>query len=165
VQRVGAPSIIQNKEISQISLSQAPIVGSGELSISTITGINQKITFLNPQNANMEEIASYLLHVAPEAQFVNVTASDAPPTFGGVVCPQCKSNNTQSTGESRKFSVWKIICGVLLVSMGIGASAGGIVPQLIIIVGGLALAANGLKLIGKKKLDCFCMNCRKRFRV
>ena len=165
VQKVGAPSVIQNKEISKISLSQAPVVGSGELLISTITGVNQKITFLYPQNANMEAIVSYLLHVAPNAQFVNTNAEETPSSIVGVVCPQCKSNNTQSTGESRRLTIWKIAVGAFIVIAGFGSMSGGIAISLFVIALGLLLAANGFGIIGKRKLDCFCMNCRKRFRV
>lgn len=165
--KVGSPSVIANKEITQISLLQAPVTGTGELSILTVTGIAQKVTFLYPQNPNMEEIASYLLKTAPEAQFVNIspTTADSPTDVGGVLCPRCGSKKTKMTGESRKFSVWKIILGVMLFSMGVRVSAGGIMPQLLMIGGGVALVATGLRLIGKKKSDCICMRCRKRFQV
>jgi Zn finger protein HypA/HybF involved in hydrogenase expression len=163
--RVGAPTVIMNREISQISLLQAPVVGSGELSLLTVTGITQKISFLYPQNPNMQEIASYLLHVAPDAKFVNVSTETTSASIQGVACPKCKSNNTNTTGESRKFSVWKIIVGALLVISGIGSMSGGVAISLVIITGGLVLAANGFSIIGKRKLDCLCLNCRSKFRV
>ena len=40
--KVGSPMVIVNKEISQISLAQAPVVGTGELSLLTVIGITQK---------------------------------------------------------------------------------------------------------------------------
>lgn len=170
--KVGSPSVIVNKEISQVSLLQAPVVGTGELSLLAVTGITQKVTFLYPQNPKMGEIASYLLHVAPDAKFTRVEPKEQPKTpkeipinIAGIRCPKCQSMNTTMTGKSRKFSVWKILLGIMLISIGIRVTSGGIVPQILLIVGGIALTANGLRLIGKKKLDCFCMNCRKRFRV
>ena len=163
--QIGSPFIIVNKEIAQISSSQAPMVGTGELSLLTVTGIMQKINFLYPQNPNMGEIASYLLYVAPEAKFQRIEPNEQSVNISGVKCPKCKSNNTKMSGESRKFSVLKILLGIMLLSMGIGVTAGGIAPQIILIIGGIALVANGLSLVGKKKSNCFCMNCRNRFRV
>ena len=165
VQKVGAPVTIRNNEISQISLSQAPMVGTGELSLYTITGITQKITFLYPQNPNMGEIASYLLHIAPEAQFTSTPQKDNTNDLSGVACPKCNSTNTKMTGESRKFSIWKIILGALLTILGISVTTGPIAFRILIIIGGVALLAFGLRLVGKKKADCLCMDCRKRFRL
>jgi len=161
--KVGSTAVIANNEISQISLLQAPMAGTGEFCLSTTTGLSQKITFLHTQNQNIGEIASYLSIVAPQAQFTN-TAS-APPELAGVVCPKCKSNNTKATGKSRKLSVWKIICGALLVVSGLNSITQQFVFALLLILGGLALGAAGLRLIGKMKTDCLCMNCRKTFRV
>ena len=101
--KAGSEFTIVNKEIVQVSLSQAPVVGTGELSLRTITGITQKITFLYTQNSNMGEIASYLLHVAPDAQFTNVESKEEYINIDGVRCSNCKSNNTKMTGQSRKF--------------------------------------------------------------
>ena len=166
--QVGSPSVIINKEIAQISLSQAPLVGTGEFSLLTITGITQKITFLYPQNPNITAIASYLSQVAPEAKFANVLHNDASVTnIDGIMCPKCKSNNTKMTGQSRDFSVWKILFGIFLVLTGFtGITQGQTIGIfIIIIIGGIALSANGLRLIGKKKLDYLCGNCGNRFRV
>jgi len=165
VPKVGVTSVINNNEISQISLSPAPMVGSGELSILTVTGFTNKITYLYPQNPNMQEIASYLLHVAPNAQFTSISQNTEPAVITGVVCPKCKSSNTQTAGESREFSIWKIAVGAFIVAAGIGSMSGGVGISLVVIALGLALAANGLRIIGKKKINCVCMNCRKRFRI
>ena len=73
--KIGAESVIANKEIKRISITQAHLTGTGELSIITTTGIKKKINFLFPQNVNMEKIASYLSHVAPDAKFTNVRAN------------------------------------------------------------------------------------------
>jgi len=165
IPKVGFTSIVNNNEISQISLSPAPKVGSGELSILTITGFTNKITYLYPQNPNMQEIASYLLQVAPNAQFVNNSQNMEPTAVAGVVCPKCKSANTQSTGEFRKFSIWKIAVGAFIVATGIGSMSGGVGISLVVIALGLVLAANGLRIIGRKKMNFICLNCRKRFRI
>ncbi|MCL2696015.1 MAG: hypothetical protein FWE69_06795 [Clostridiales bacterium] len=185
--KVGSPAVIENKEIAHIHFIQAPVVGTGELALITATGFTQKVTFLSPQNPNLGEITSYLRQAAPQAQFSNQPPQNpnlgdiasrlrqaAPPAqfsdtaaapFDGASCPKCKSNNTKMTGISRKISVWKIAVGLLLVFMGIGVTAGEAGAALFFVVGGLALAANGIGLFGKKKSDCVCMNCRNRFRV
>ena len=36
---------------------------------------------------------------------------------------------------------------------------------LILIIGGLILSASGYGLIGKKKVNLFCMDCRKKFAI
>ena len=163
--KAGTPTTILNKEITGLTLIQAPIVGTGELIITSITGITQKINFLYTQNSNAGEVASYLRQLAPNAQLNNSITNDIPVNAQGIICPKCKSNNTVSTGISRKFSVWKIVVGALLISMGIGTSPTDIIIFLLLFLGGAALVANGLRLFGKKKLNCLCMNCRKRFRV
>ena len=146
--KLGASTVIANSEIAQISLSQAPVTGTGELSLLMVTGITKKITFLYTQNPSMVEIASYLLHVAPDAQFTSVENNDASASINmdGIRCPKCGSNNTKMTGKSRKLSIWKILCGILLVAMGIEAigtwTSAGPVPIILIIVGGIALTAN-----------------------
>ena len=170
--KVGSPFVINNKEIAQISLLQAPVVGSGELLLLTVTGISQKITFLFPQNQNMSEIASYLLHVAPDARFVNPsthsqTASPfaAPTALIGVTCPICRSKNTQSTGETRKKKFWAIFVGLLFVATGFTLIVEDIGPAIVSLVMGVALAAYGFGFFSKMKTDCVCLNCRKKFRL
>jgi len=165
-QKVGTAFQITNNEISQISLTQAPVVGSGELTLRTVTGITQNITFLYPQNQNMNEIASYLLKVAPGAQFVNTTPISPQAAFQGIMCPKCRSNNTTiSGGETRCFTVWKIVLGGFLAAAGLGSFREGIGVALLLITGGIVLVINGLGIIGKKKMNCLCGNCRRRFRV
>jgi len=170
-QKIGTPFVIENRHISQISILQAPIVGSGELSINTVTGFTQKITFLYPQNAAVNDILSYLLHVAPNAQFVNASSTDSLSNHNGVACPKCRSNNTITNGLFRKVSIWKIIVGILVAFMAISVNAQGgwnanqFIFGLLLAVGGIALALNGLGIFGKKKLNFLCMNCRKKFRV
>ena len=164
--KVGSPAVIANSEISRISLSQASAIGTGELSIQAVTGITQKITFLFPQNSAMGNIASYLLHVAPGAQFANHESDSNVPDISGIKCPKCESNDTSVTGESRKKSTWKIVVGALIAISGIGGMGEtGILTGLIIIILGIALAASGLGIVGKIRTACLCKNCRKRFWV
>ena len=164
--KVGSPAVIANNEIAKISLSQASTIGTGELSIQAVTGISQKITFLFPQNSAMGDIASYLLHAAPGAQFVTNEAESNVPDIAGIKCPKCRSNDTSVTGESRKKSMWKIIIGILLVISGIGGiGATDFLAGLVILLLGIALAGLGLGVFGKKKTACLCKNCRKRFWV
>jgi len=162
--KAGPSTTIVNKEITGLTLIQAPIVGTGELIITSVTGITQKINFIYTQNSNAGEVASYLRQLAPDVQINNSTQNEISANAQGIMCPKCRSNNTVSTGVSRKFSVWKIVVGGLLISMGIGSSPD-ITFFLLTFLGGAALVANGLRLFGKKKLNCLCMNCRKRFRV
>jgi len=170
--KAGSPFIINNKEIAQISLSQASVVGSGELLLLTVTGISQKITFLSPQNQNMNEIASYLLHVAPDAKFVDPSAhsnlaSPASASAGliGVSCPKCRSKETQAIGVSRKKKIWAIVVGILFVITGFTMFGEGVGPALTSIVIGGVLTAYGFGFLGKMKTDCLCLNCRKKFRI
>ena len=166
--KVGSPFVINNREIAQISLLQAPVVGSGELSLFTVTGITQRITFLFSQNQNMSEIASYLLHVAPDARFVNPSTHSspnaAPNALVGVTCPKCKSKNTQSTGETRKKKVWAVIVGLVFVVTGFTLFEDGIATVMVSLVTGGVLTVYGLGFFGKKKTDCVCLNCRHKFR-
>jgi len=167
--KVGSPFVIDNKEIAQISLAQASVVGSGELVLLTRTGISQKITFISSQNQNMSDIASYLLHVAPGAQFVNPSTStvNTPAAIVGVSCPLCKSKNSQSTGESRKVIIWGILAGVLFIITGFTLLAGeeDIAPAITSLVVGGILTAFGFGLFSKKKTDCVCLDCRKKFQI
>jgi len=160
--KVGAPSVVTNKEITQISLVPAPTVGTGELTLITLTGITQKITFLSTQNPVMGEIASYLLHVAPEAQFKRIEPSV---NVEGISCPHCKGRETKTVGQSRKLSHFKAVFGVLLVITGVAGFFNNVIMGLIFIASGIVLAANGLRLVGKIKTECLCMKCRKRFWV
>ena len=165
-QKVGPVFQIINNEISQISVTQAPVVGSGELILRTITGITQNITFLSPQNQNMNEIASYLLKVAPGAQFVNASQITPTTAFQGIICPKCRSTNTTiSGGETRCFTVWKIVLGGFLAIAGFSSILESLGAALFLIAGGTVLVINGLGIIGKKKMNCLCGNCRRRFRV
>ena len=163
--KAGLATTILNKEITGLTLIQAPIVGTGELIITSAIGITQKINFLYTQNQNAGEITSYLRQLAPNAQVNNSAPNETSVNVQGIMCPKCRSNNTVSTGVSRKLSVWKIVLGALLISAGIGSSPTDIIIFILLFVGGAALVANGLRLFGKKKLNCLCMNCRKRFRV
>jgi len=86
------------------------------------------------------------------------------PVSKGAACPKCKSANTQTMGESKVFTVWKIIVGVFLIVAGFGSMSPGFSPSWVLIIGGAALAANGTPFLSKKKVDCVCMDCRKRFR-
>jgi len=168
--KVGQPFAINNKEIAQITLSQAPVVGSGEFSLLTVTGISQKITFLSPQNQNMSEIASYLLHVAPNARFVNpstnpqASSAGASGTLLGVTCSKCGSKNTQAKGESRKMKIWAVLVGILFVVSGFTLIGENISAAMTSLVIGGFLAAYGFGLFTKKKTECVCLNCRNTFR-
>jgi len=168
--KIGAASILANKEITEISLAQAPIHGTGELSFVTAAGITKKVTFLYPQNPNMEEIASYLLHVVPDAKFVTATptadfATEQVPVMKNILCPKCKQNAGQILGVSRKMSIWKIVVGVILILISFGVTdwQGEIIMHLVFIVVGLVFLFFGIK--GKKKSNCLCSSCGNRFRV
>jgi len=163
--KIGSPILIANSEISHVSLKQAPLVGTGDFSVRTITGVQQNITFLYQQNQNMNEIASYLLQITPTAQFINIGTEEQSVFAQGITCPKCKNNNTTVSNESRKFSIWKIVIGIFTVIMGFGSMSGGVGISLFVIVLGTLLALNGFGIIGKKKINCFCANCRKRFRA
>jgi len=167
VPKIGQTAVIANKDIAKIALMLAPTVGTGELSVIAVTGFTQKVTFLSPQNPAVHDAVSYLLHVAPNALFVNLSSQEtqsSAPVSKGAACPKCKSANTQTMGESKVFTVWKIIVGVFLIVAGVGSMTPGISPSWVLIIGGAALAANGTPFLSKKKVDCVCMDCRKRFR-
>ena len=167
VPKIGQTAVIANKDIAKIALMLAPTVGTGELSVIAVTGFTQKVTFLSPQNPAVHDAVSYLLHVAPNALFVNLSSQEtqsSAPVSKGAACPKCKSANTQTMGESKVFTVWKIIVGVFLIVAGFGSMSPGFSPSWVLIIGGAALAANGTPFLSKKKVDCVCMDCRKRFR-
>jgi len=157
--KAGSPLIINNREIAQVSITQAQAAGTGELMLSTVTGISQKITFSFSQNQNMNEIASYLLHVAPDARFGSSS------TLTGVTCPKCRSNNTQSTGETRKMKIWAMLVGLLFLVTGFTLYGEGVAAMMTSFVIGGVLTAFGFGLLNKKKTDCLCLACRAKFRL
>jgi len=161
---IGAASVIDNKDISQVSLTQAPITGTGELTIRSVTGFSQSIRFLYPQNPKMGEIASYLLHIAPDANFITDKPIAEKIELDGVTCPKCKSYYTKSTGRIIKYTVWKIVLGIMLIISGIGASSIN-AAAVLSVLSGIALAAFGFGLAGRKKSECLCLNCRRKFGV
>ena len=73
---IGRASVIKNKEISDIAFTPARVFGEGELRIETVTGVAKRVAFLYPQNLRMEEIASYLLYVAPNAAFSKIDTAN-----------------------------------------------------------------------------------------
>jgi hypothetical protein len=164
--KIGSSTIIKTSDISTITLSQAPIVGTGNLSIQAFTGITQEVTFLPTQNLAVSDIASYLRQFVPNVQFNESVAVDNSNNMSGVTCPKCNSKNTQNTSSaSRRFSIWKLIVAAILISAGIGSFSAGPVFSLILIGGAGVLAASGFGIIGKKKTDLFCMDCRKKFKI